>query len=235
MRTYIFGAFWLICSVALPAQTPAGTEPRVPSVTASGDAVVSAAPDLAKIEIGVLSQASTAQAAAANNAAQLKSVLERLRSILGPKAEIQTAGYSLTPNYQYPRPGGQPTVTGYSAANTVQVSTEDLAGVGKLIDAATQAGATNIRQLQFTLKDEAVPRAEALRRATQAARGNAQAMANALGMKLGRVVSVSQGSQGPVPIARTMMMAEMAAAPSTPIEEGKIEVRASVTLTIALE
>jgi uncharacterized protein YggE len=60
-------------------------------------------------------------------------------------------------------------------------------------------------------------------------------MASALGMKLGRVISASHGSQGPVPIARTMMMAEMAAAPSTPIEEGKIEVRASVTLTIALE
>ena len=234
MRKYTFrtlGALWAVAAFAQPAPVP-GSQ-RAPTVTASGDAVVYAKPDLARIEIGVVAQASTAQAASQQNAGRLQSVLEKLRSALGAKAEIRTMGYSLNPNYQYPRPGGQPTISGYTASNTVQVSTDDLAGLGKLIDAVTEAGATNIQQLQFTLKDESQARAEALRQAVAAARSNAEAMASGMGLKLGRVLSLEQGS--PQVIRPVVPLMASAARDATPIQEGRIEVRASVTLTAALE
>ncbi len=234
MRTYMFQALGVLCAASAwgqAANTAGGLRP--PSIMATGEAVVYAKPDLAKIDIGVLTQAASAQAASAQNAAQLQTVLDKLRAVLGPKADIRTAGYSLTPNYQYPKPGGAPTVAGYSASNTVEITTEDLPGVGKLIDAATQAGATNVQQLQFTVKDEAPVRAEALRQASAQARVNAESMAAGLGLKLGKVLWLDQGTT-PQVVRPMMQMARAGGAP-TPVEEGKIEVRATVTLTIALE
>jgi len=230
------GALMLAAALMLPAaagaQTPAyGGRPA--SVKATGDAVIYAKPDQARIDLGVVTQAATAQAAASQNAAQSQAVLDKLRAALGSKADIKTVGYSLNPNYKYPRDGSQPTIEGYTAANTVQLTSDDLEGLGKLIDAATQGGANHVQRLQFTLKNEAVARGKALRQAAAEARGNAEAMAQALGLKLGRVIQVDQGAPEAIrPVVR--QMAAVAAAP-TPIESGQIEVRASVTLTIAVD
>jgi hypothetical protein len=90
-----------------------------------------------------------------------------LRHALGSAAEIHTSGYSLTPNFTYPKNGGQSVLSGYTASNTVEITTDDLANVGKVIDAATQAGANNVRELEFLLRDEAPVRAQALREAAQ--------------------------------------------------------------------
>lgn len=220
--------FLFISAVAAGAQTP-----PVPSVRASGEGSVFAQPDCAKIDIGVVTQAPTAQAASSQNAGQLQSVLAKLHDILGQKAEIKTISYSLNPVYQYPKTGGKPAIDGYSASNVVEVTSGDLPNIGKVIDAATAGGANEIRSLQFTLKDDKAVRAAALRQAVLEAHANAQAMAGALGLKLGKLLLLEQSSAPPV---RPMMaaMSARAAAP-TPIETQPVEVRASVTLTMAVE
>src|SRR4051812_14434927 len=70
-------------------------------VRANGEGTVTLKPDQATVTIGVVSQATTAEAASAQNARQLTAVLDQLRSALGPKADIRTSGYSLNPNYKY--------------------------------------------------------------------------------------------------------------------------------------
>jgi hypothetical protein len=219
----------LILPLAVTAQEAAS---RAAQIRATGEAVVRARPDQAQIELGVSTQAPTAQAAAAQNAAQLEAVLARLRKLLDRKAEIRTATYSLVPNYRYPREGGKPEITGYTATNIVLIESRDLEGLGSLIDAATQAGANTIHSLRFLLRDEDAVRLEALRQATQKARANAEAMAAAAGLKILRIVSIEQT---PAPSFRPMREIAMAravevAAPTTPIEAGAIEVHASVTL-----
>jgi uncharacterized protein YggE len=219
----------LILPLAVPAQEAAA---RAAQIRATGEAVIRARPDQAQIELGVSTQAPTAQAAAAQNAAQLEAVLARLRKLLDRKAEIRTATYSLVPNYRYPREGGKPEITGYTATNLVLIESRDLEGLGSLIDAATQAGANTIHSLRFLLRDEDAVRLEALRQATQKARANAEAMAAAAGLKILRIVSIEQT---PAPSFRPMREIAMAraaevAAPTTPIEAGAIEVHASVTL-----
>jgi uncharacterized protein len=201
------------------------------SVRAAGEGVVYAKPDEAKIDIGVVTQAPTAQAAGAQNAAQTQAVLDRLHSVLGSKADIRTISYSLSPNYKFD--GGKSTIQGYSASNTVEVTSDDLAGIGKVVDAATAGGANQIQRLQFLLKDEKPARSEALRKAAQEARSNAEAMAGALGLKLGRVLSLEQNGTEPVR-PRFEAMAKVQSA-RTPIEAEPIEVRASVTLTVAVQ
>ena len=220
-----------ILAISASAQPPA---PRPASVRATGEAVVVVKPDQAKIAIGVITQAPTAQAAASQNASQTKTVLDKLRSAVGAETDIRTISYTVSPNYQYPRDGGKPTITGYTAVNTVEATIGDLSEVGKVIDVAVQGGANQIQRLEFTLKDEKPARAEALRQASLDARSNAQAMAAALGLKLGPVLSLEQSSpesgRPPVPL----MAARVAAAP-TPVEPSPIEIRATVTLTVAVE
>jgi uncharacterized protein YggE len=89
--------------------------PVRPAIRVNGEATVTAKPDQAEINIGVVTQASTGQAAATQNAQKQDAVLAELRKVLGTAPEIKTISYSLTPNYRYPRDGGQPTITGYTA------------------------------------------------------------------------------------------------------------------------
>ena len=219
---------------ALAAAQNVITRDTVPAIVAQGQARVSVAPDQVRIDIGVVTQAATAEAAAAQNAKQTSEVLAALKKSLGPAADVRTAGYSLQPNYRHSRDGAPPVIVGYIASNTVQVTSSEPANIGKVIDSATKTGANNIQGIQFLLKYEQAVRGEALKQACLNAQANAQAIASGLGMKLGRVLRVTDAETPPVmPMRREMVMAQAAAA-DTPIEAGRIEVSASVVATIEL-
>jgi uncharacterized protein YggE len=222
-----------LVTLFLPAISFGQTAGRPVSVRATGEAVVSVAPDQAKVNIGVITKAQTAQNAAAQNAAQTRAVLEKLRAAM-PKADIRTIGYSVSPDYQYPRDGGKPAITGYTAQNTVQMTIDNLSAIGQMIDTATAGGANQIQSLQFTLRDEKPARARALREAALTARSNAESMAGALGLKLGPVIWVDEGASENIRPPMPLMAARVAAGP-TPVEPGTIEVHATVTLTIGLQ
>lgn len=210
------------------------TQPR-PTIRVSADATVTVKPDEAEINLGVLTQAETAQAAATQNAQKQEMVISELRKLLGANADIRTIGYSVSPAYRYPKEGGQPSISGYTASNTVQIKTTNLAQVGKIIDMATQAGANNIQALRFTLKDDTAPRAQALREASNKARAKAEAIASALGLKIQRVLRVEEAGLAPRPLyeMETVNAGAMRAQMTpTPVEAGSIEVRASIILTV---
>jgi uncharacterized protein len=206
---------------------------RPPSVTAQGDAVITAEPDQAQIDIGVLTQSRNAPDAAKENAEKLSRVLAQIKKLLGKGDEVKTTGYTLNPNYRYPQ-GGKPEITGYTATNVLQIRTGDLAGVGKLIDAGMQSGANQINRLVFTLKDEHSTQVQALRMAAQKAQSKAEEMAGSLGLKIVRVLSLTENERGVRPIiaqTRGMQAEALSSAAPTPVEAGIIEVRSSVTLT----
>ncbi len=220
----------MLTALAVMAQEAA---PARAQVRSSAEAVVQAKPDQAQIEIGVTTQAATAQAAAAQNATQLDAVLAQLRKLLAGRGTLETSGYSLVPNYRYPK-DGKPEIAGYTASNLVLVKTQELKLVGAVIDAATQAGANTIHRLRFMLRDDEAVRLEALREATRKARAAAEAMAAAAGLKPVRIVSIEHAPAPAFRPMREMAMAraaEIAAAP-TPVEPGVIEVQASVTLVL---
>jgi uncharacterized protein YggE len=223
--------------VPIPAAVAqdAADKPVRPTIRVSGESTVQAKPDQAEIEIGVVTQAPTGQAAATQNAQKQDAVLAEMRKVLGPRAEIKTISYSLSPNYRYPKEGGQPTISGYTASNVVQVKTPDLPQVGRIIDMATQSGANNVQALRFTLKDDQPVRNQALREAALQAKGKAEALAAALGVKIVRILQVEEGGQAPRPMyaeARQMLLKDQAA--STPVEPGTLEVQASVSLTVEI-
>lgn len=230
--TYMKAIFFVVIVIAgagwAVAQEPAVRMP--PHVRTTGEATVTARPDRAQIDLGVVTQADTSQAAVQQNAQKLETTLARLRQLLGAGADIKTISYTVTPNYRYPTQGGEPTITGYTATNIVRVTLDDLTKVGNVIDTATQGGSNRIQNLRFMLKDEAPVKAQALREAALKARASANALAGALGLNVVRVLSVAEGGSAIVPV-RDVAFARQEAA-STPIEPGTIEVTASVVLTV---
>jgi uncharacterized protein YggE len=206
--------------------------PRRPFVSASGNASVFVPPDQVKVDATVSAQGKTAQEATAQNASLVAVLISALKQVLGTGADIKTINYFVGPNYQYPPGGGTPTLIGYTAANTVEVTLSDVSLAGPVIDAAAQNGASTVGGLRFALRDPEPSRLQALRLATLQARSHADAMAHGLGAKVGAVISVTEGTQVRVPL---LVAAPAAGAnTSTSIEPGMIEVQASVTLEAEL-
>ncbi len=230
MKSASLALFLLACGALAQAPPPERMPP--PLIRTVGEATVKARPDQARIDLGVITQAPTAQAAGSQNTARVAAVVRELRGVAGPNTEIRTAGYSLQPDYRNPKPGGVAEISGYTARNTVEVTTTDLSIVGRFIDAAMQAGANNIQRLEFTLKDQQAAHAQALREATMKARTDAETIANALGVKIVRVLSAEESGGEPPIRPMVMGMARMEAAPTTPIEPGTVDVRAVITLQV---
>ena len=206
--------------------------PRVPSITVTGEATISAEPNQAQIDIGVVTQARSAPEASKENAERLTRVLAEVKKLLGKDDEVKTSGYALTPTYRYPQ-GGKPEIVGYNANNTVRIKTTNLDIVGRLIDSAMQAGANNVNRLMFTLKDEQGAQLEALRAASAKAKTKAEAIAASLGLKIVKIASITEGERAVQPVFRQAMAARAEAAPAqTPVEPGTVEVRSTVSMTV---
>jgi hypothetical protein len=228
--------WWLVFGLVLAAgaamaQTPAVRQPN--TVQAQGSAVATAKPDQVRVDIGVVSQAGTAQQAASDNARQFGSVLAEIKNALGDKGEVQTISYGISPNYKYARDGGSPTVTGYTATNVVRVTINDVERAGKIVDAASKIGANSVRGIEFGMRDEQALRASALAQATRNARVSAEAMATALGKKVVQVLRVEDTPHGEIrPMQERMVMAAQAsdAVASTAFMPGNIRIEVSVTL-----
>ncbi|MDQ6678833.1 MAG: SIMPL domain-containing protein [Acidobacteriota bacterium] len=220
--------FLLFLMTSSAAAQIAGTTPR-PLVRATGEGSVSITPDQARIHVSAVTQASTAQDAASQNASTTANILSQLTQTLGGSGTVQTVGYSVSPNYNYPQ-GSPAVLTGYTVTNSLEAILNDLTITGKIIDAATQAGATRIDSLQFTLKDDSAARAQALRAATQKAKSKADAMAASLGLKLGTVIVIQESGAVVTPLT-TAMGASTAA---TPIQLGQLNITGNVTIEMEL-
>ncbi|HXY96135.1 MAG TPA: SIMPL domain-containing protein [Steroidobacteraceae bacterium] len=232
-------AAWLMVSLAaaapLAAQAVSAPAATLSSIRVTGDARVSAQPDRVQIDLGVQTQAQLSQQAASANARQLDAVLAAVRKAAGPGAQLKTVSYSLSPNYQYHPGGGEPTITGYTALNVVEVVLDDLARIGDVIDAATRSGANRVQGIQWTLRDQDAVRAQALREAATRAHAEAEVLAGALNLRILRVLTVEESSPQIVPLRVHMAAARAAVSAAevpTPVEAGTLDVSANVALTV---
>ena len=208
-------------------RSPVGSPPVI---RVQGEATVSAEPDQAQFEIGVVTQAPGVSAAVNQNAAQTNAVMRELKSLV-PDQDIKTVNFSVNPNYRYPKEGAAPVIDGYTARNTVRLTLNDLSKIPTIIEAATKSGANNIDRLSFLLKDEKPVRAKALAGAAMQAESSAEALAGSLKLKLGRLLQVEEGQPVVISPMRAMSFGKVAATEATPISPGTIDLHANVTLT----
>jgi uncharacterized protein YggE len=211
----------------------AQTQPPANSIQASGSATVGGiTPDQVQLSIGVVTFAKAAQDAASQNATQADAVIAAIQQKIGTNGTVKTIGYSLSPQYAGGTANTPPTINGYTASNTVQVTvtgTANLNLVGPVIDAANQAGANSISGPSYSLQNSDPYQQQALTAAAKQALAHAGAIAAGLGGKPGAVISAQEGSTV-TPVVGVMS----GGASATPIQTGTVSVSASVTVTVAL-
>jgi uncharacterized protein YggE len=236
-ETFVKSLLLTLLPIMLLAQDP-GTRVPLHAVRAVGEATLSVAPDQARISVGVITQAATAEDAVAHDAKKTAAVLDALKSLVQSRGDVRTTNYSLAPQYKYVQ-GESPTITGYQASHTVEVTLNDVTLVGKVIDGSSKAGANHITRIEFSLKDDQAVRAQALEKATAAAKKNAESIAAALGVSVTGVAFAETSETGAVrPLIAPMAAMErmpMAKMEPTQIESGTLDVHASVTVALEVK
>ncbi len=191
------------------------------TITVSGTGSVSAVPTRASVSFGVQTQAATAKAALAQNAAAMRQVLAALER--AGARDVRTESVSLSPTYAEDQQ-----VRGFTAANTVS-ATVTYAAAGATIDAAVDAGANQVYGPSPLAEDADARYRQALAKAVADARARAAALAKAAGAALGEVTSIAEGGSQPIPVDKRAAVAD-----STPIVPGEQQTTATVTVTYAL-
>ncbi len=210
-------------------QTIAGT--RL-DVSATGE--VTRVPDVAVISAGVVTRSATATAALSDAADRMARVLAALKRAGVEDRDVQTSNVNLNPEYRYPE-NQAPQLVGYTATNTVTVRFRDIRNSGKILDALVGQGANQINGPNLTIDKPEAALDEARARAVAAGRARAELYARSLGMRIARVVSVSESGGYAVPPAPPMpVMARMEAA-STKIEPGEQKLQVTLSMTFELQ
>lgn len=245
MKSLCFAIAPLALALTLPGAAMAHSDQPVIAasstlLTLSVEGKSTRKPDLAVFSAGVTTQGTTASEAMSANAAAMTQVVAMLKKAGIADRDIQTSQISLSPVYGQPVMGrdGQviqePRIIGYQATNQVTVRSRDVKGFGKVLDALVGSGANQINGPSFQLDDPAGAMDEARTRAMKAARARADLYAKAAGLRVVRIVSISEsGGYSAQPVYARAAMADAAPEAVTPVEAGEVE--AQVNLTIQFE
>ncbi len=208
-------------------------------ITTHGHGEIKVKPDIARLTAGVTTQDKYQDKAVQDNARKMTALIAAIKSLKIADKDIQTQGYSVSPQYDYS--AGRSRLTGYQVTNSIQVTLRDLTQTGTLIDTVTQAGVNqgvSVDGVSYDLSDRAAAQDRVLTLAVADARRRAGTMADALGVTLGNPLSLNDGEAVSVQplFVPQMKMARMASdvAPETPIATQEITVTADVTLVYAL-
>lgn len=213
-----------------PAQAADTTDNRR-TLTVSGQAKVNASPDIAYINLGVVTEDKDAKAAQKANAASMDKVIAAIKAA-GIKAEdIKTVNYSIYPKYEYNKDGGVSSIIGYTVNNSVNVTVRDLGKTGNIIDSATESGVNMSSSISFGLSNYEDYYNQALKNAVLAAKKKAGTMADALGVSLKAPISVNEGGgYSPLMNYASYDMKSAAGNAATPIQSGSLEITANVNM-----
>ena len=202
-------------------------------VSATGE--VSRVPDVAIITAGVMTRSQSATGAITENAARMERVRAALKRAGIPDRDIQTANLSLNPEYRY-QENQPPQLTGYTASNQVNVRFRDIRNTGRILDALVAEGANQINGPNLTIDKPETALDEARTKAIAAGRARAELYARALGMRVARLLSVSEGGGYSVPPPMPMMRAEARGmAADTKIDPGEQQLQVTVTMSFELQ
>jgi len=221
------------------AQNTAQAPQRTLSLT--GQAEVKSAPDIAVISAGVVSEARTAREALTLNNKSMASVLQTIEASGVAKKDIQTSNFSVQPKYKYAKrtnSGEQdpPRIVGYTVSNTVTVIVRELANLGQVLDAVVSSGVNQMNGLSFSIAEPAPLRNQARKLAVTEARERAELYAQAAGVSLGKILSISEagGVRPPQPASRRAAF-EAVAAGTVPIAQGQQSIQMQVNIVWEIE
>lgn len=216
---------------AIQSQDSDTRTPPPPQLIVSARAETKITPDRATVHISVQTRAPNAAAAASENAQIQQRVFAALRALGVRDEHLSTTGYNVQPEYRH-EPNREPRVVGYVVTNTVVAELQRVDLVGRVLDAALGAGANLISGLHFFASNTEAARREALGRAIEIARQDAEVMARAAGGSLGPLLEASVGAfirPPPRPVMMRGMAMAAAEVADTPVSPGTQTVAVDVT------
>ena len=205
--------------------------PEVPSVVAHGEATIHRAADVGWVQIAVEARGTTPDAARSQGASAMTSVMGALEKAL-PVDAIRTSRFTVQPEMEYPN--NTPKVRDYVARNQIEARVDDLTSLPAVLDASLSSGATSVTDLRFDLKEHDQVEREALQLAVEDAMARAEAIARGAKRTLGGILRITEQPSASGPI-RSVVFGGRAGAPPTPIAPGDVEIRAEVSLTVAIK
>jgi uncharacterized protein YggE len=213
------------------AVTPAA--PSGIQVTGTGDVHVT--PDLAVTNIGIEVTSATLSEATDEANTKMAAVIDKIKGLGVADKDIQTTSYNVNPlTDQSGSNNSTPKITGYRVSNQVSVTVRKIGDLGKILDAATSAGANNIYGVNFGVADPTSFQQQARAAAVKDAQDKANQLAQAGGLTLGKIVSIDE-TQESQPIPRSAAPLAFSAAGSVPIQTGELEISVSVNVRFALQ
>jgi uncharacterized protein YggE len=220
--TAIFGS--------IPFSITSTTTTKSDTFNVTGEGKVNVIPDVAFITAGVSSSGSSVKLAQDQINTVINKVSAALKDLGIDSKDIQTANYSIYPEYDY-REGAQK-IKGYSASTNLSIKVRDIDKTSQVIDKAAANGANQIGGISFDIDDKKKLEQEAREKAVAKAKEKAESAAKAVGFKLGRIVNYSEGPSGFLPLVnRAFGVTEVTSDKTTQIETGSVDITINVTLS----
>ncbi len=199
------------------------------SVSAEGS--IAAAPDIARLEVGVETTGDTAQRAIALNSKKMGDVIDRLKAMGIEDEDMQTSRFSVSPQYERSNRDSERVLVGFRARNRVSVGIRDVEQVGKLIDSAVAAGANQIHNIDFDISDRSEYEEEAMKLAVQRAKQKAEIVADESGVDIVGIKEINV-EEARTPAPRLDVALETYA--DTPIVSGEVTVNMRVSVVFKI-
>ncbi len=204
---FLFAALFLYTKLAgpIPFSVNSIQTNKTNLFTSSGTGKATAVPNTALLSLGVTKTATTVTDAQNQANSVINKLTNDLKNLGILETDIKTTNYSVYPDYDFQ--SGRQVVKGYTVTQNLEVKVKPIEKANNTIDAATKNGANIVGGLTFILDDQTKKdlQEKARQDAVKDAKEKAEKLADAAGIKLGRIVDVQENGNTPMPIFRTMM------------------------------
>lgn len=218
-------ALALVALFALGLTTACGSSSTKRAISVSASATIKAKPNMVNFSFGVASDGASSSEALAANTVAMRRVIAAIKKQGVAARDIQTQQVNV-----YPKTDSNGNTTGYSASNSVSVNLRAVAKAGRLIERVTAAGANLEGGPSFSRENPELTYEKALNLAIDKAHAKAASIAEHVGLSLGKPAAIDEGSEPNVIYGASMGRMAAKGAP-VPIEPGRVEVTATVTVS----
>ena len=233
--------FVSISALIISTVAMADDDKPVSRILVSGEGRAELAPDTAILSLTVTREAETARNALDANSTAMAEVLKAMKAAGVKETDLQTSGFSIQPRYFHPpvQPSGKreaPQIVGYTVRNSLTVRVRDVSAVGTILDKSVSLGVNEGGNIRFTNDDPSGAITQARTRAVRNAMAKAKTLADAAGIKTGRILEISEHSSNPRPMH--IAQAEMSLARSSsavPVATGENTYKVMVNISLEID
>ncbi len=236
MRLKILTISTIILFVLSACTTVSANPPQPNSISVSGIGTAKGSPDIAAVNIGVMTRNDDPSKAVSENNSKMNAIMGSMKELGIEAKDIQTTNFSIHAEQQYDQKGKITNVT-YVANNSVSITVRDLNKVGEVLGKSVSSGANNINGVSFSVSDPEKLQTQARDKAMANAKAKAEQMAKAAGTTIDKVMSIHENiyEVQPQPMARGLAVAQAADVSPVPVSGGQFEVSVQVSVVYIIK